>query len=59
MVLIVSVFEHSLSIDYDKSIDLLYASVAVVLVAVALFVTHLSSHHDGENKKARHEEAKE
>ena len=59
MVLIVSVFEHSLSIDYDQSIDLLYASVAVVLVAVALYVTHLSIHHDGENKKARHEEAKE
>lgn len=53
MVLIVSVFEHSLSIDYDKSIDLLYASVAVVLVAVALYVTHLSNHKEvgGEKEK--------
>ncbi len=61
MVLIVSVFEHSLSIDYDKSIDLLYASVAVVLVAVALYVTHLSNHKDGEGKKDKHkqEEAEE
>ena len=59
MVLIVSVFEHSLSIDYDKSIDLLYASVAVVLVAVALYVTHLSSHNDSENKKGKREEVKE
>ena len=46
MVLIVSVFEHSLSIDYDKSVDLLYASVAVVLVALALYVTHLSNHKE-------------
>lgn len=51
MVLIVSVFEHSLSIDYDKSIDLLYASVAVVLVAVALYVTHLSNHKEGSKEK--------
>lgn len=51
MVLIVSVFEHSLSIDYDQSIDLLYASVAVVLVAIALYVTHLSNHNDKKEKK--------
>lgn len=46
MVLIVSVFEHSLSVDYQQSVDLLYASVAVVLVALALYVTHLSGHKD-------------
>lgn len=51
MVLIVSVFEHSLSINYDKPIDLLYASVAVVLVALALYVTHLSNNHKGETGK--------
>lgn len=51
MVLIVSVFEHSLSINYDKPIDLLYASVAVVLVALALYVTHLSNSHKGESGK--------
>ena len=52
MVLIVSIFEHSLSIDFDKSIDLLYASVAVVLVALALYITHLSNHKEvGEKKK--------
>ena len=61
MVLIVSVFEHSLSIDYDKSIDLLYVSVAVVLVALALYVTHLSNHKEGggKEKKAKKEEAEE
>ncbi len=57
MVLIVSVFEHSLSIDYDQSIDLLYASVAVVLVAVALYVTHLSNHkEEGEKRTKKHQE---
>lgn len=53
MVLIVSVFEHSLNINYDQSIDLLYASVAVVLVAVALYVTHLSNHKEGMGKKGK------
>jgi len=51
MVLIVSVFEHSLSIDYDKSVDLVYGSVAVVLVALALYVTHLSNHKSKTEKK--------
>jgi uncharacterized membrane protein YqhA len=51
MVLIVSVFEHSLSINYDQPIDLLYASVAVVLVALALYVTHLSNHKEDAGKK--------
>ena len=51
MVLIVSVFEHSLSIDYDQSVDLLYGSVAVVLVALALYVTHLSNNKGKMEKK--------
>lgn len=51
MVLIVSVFEHSLSIDYDQSVDLLYAAVAVVLVALALYVTHFSNHKEAKKKK--------
>lgn len=54
MVLIVSIFEHSLSIDFNSSVDLLYAAIAVVLVAVALYVTHLSSHKD--DKKVESEE---
>ena len=59
MVLIVSVFEHSLSINYNQPIDLLYASVAVVLVAVALYVTHLSNHNDEKGKKSKTKEQKE
>ena len=59
MVLIVSVFEHSLSINYDQPIDLLYASVAVVLVALALYVTHLSNHSDAKGKKSKSKEADE
>lgn len=52
MVLIVSVFEHSLSIDYDQSVDLLYAAVAVVLVALALYVTHLSNHKEEKKRNS-------
>lgn len=56
MVLIVSVFEHSLSIDYDKSVDLLYGSGAVVLVALALYVTHLSNQKNEMRGKDQEEE---
>lgn len=56
MVLIVSVFEHSLSIDYDKSVDLLFGSVAVVLVALALYITHLSNHKGKVEKKDHQQE---
>ena len=56
MVLIVSVFEHSLSIDYDKSVDLLYGSVAVVLVAAALYITHLSNKHEVKKKEEQEDE---
>ena len=56
MVLIVSVFEHSLNIGFDKSVDLLYGSSAVVLVALALYVTHLSNKHGEDTVKAEDEE---
>ena len=59
MVLIVSVFEHSLSIDYDQSVDLLYGSVAVVLVALALYITHLSNHNSEMEKKDHQQEETE
>ena len=59
MVLIVSVFEHSLSIDYDQSVDLLYGSVAVVLVALALYVTHLSNNKGKMEKKDHQQEGNE
>lgn len=51
MLLIVSVFEHSLKISYSESIDLLYASIAVVLVAIALYFTHLSNHKEEPRKR--------
>lgn len=59
MVLIVSVFEHSLNIGFDKSVDLLYGSIAVVLVALALYVTHLSNKHGEDTVKAEDEEEAE
>ena len=51
MLLIVSEFEHSLKISYSESIDLLYASIAVVLVAIALYFTHLSNHKEEPRKR--------
>lgn len=47
MVLIVSVFEHSLNINFENAWDLLKLAVGVVLIAIALYLTHLS--HKGHN----------
>lgn len=50
MVLIVSVFEHSLNTTFDSPMDLLQLSIGVVLVALALFLTHLSHKSKDEEK---------
>ena len=59
MVLIVSVFEHSLSIGYERTVDLLYASVAVVLVALALYITHLSNRKEETKRKDKQQPEEE
>ncbi|MDR1395199.1 MAG: YqhA family protein, partial [Deltaproteobacteria bacterium] len=49
MILIVSFFEHSLSIAYTSSQDLLFLGLSILLVSGGLLLTHLqhyfSSHH--------------
>lgn len=50
MVLIVSVFEHSLNTTFKSPWDLLQLAIGVVLIAAALFLTHLS-HKDKKNKE--------
>lgn len=53
MVLIVSLFEHSLKISYESAIDLLYLAVGVVLVAGALFLAHAGSKHEAHEEKKK------
>jgi len=47
MILIVSFFEESLSIEYKNALDLLYLGVGIILIAGALFLTHLK--HKGKD----------
>ncbi|MDL2291165.1 YqhA family protein [Desulfovibrio sp. OttesenSCG-928-F20] len=60
MILIVSFFEKSLSIDYQSALDLLYLGVGILLVSGALFLTHAgyTNHSDHEkDQKAEKGEA--
>ena len=45
MILIVSFFEHSLSIKYEGVTDLLYLGVGILLISGALFLTHVHAKH--------------
>jgi uncharacterized membrane protein YqhA len=51
MILIVSLFEHSLQITYDSVTDLLYLGICIILISAALYLTHLG--HG--NNKHKHE----
>ncbi|MDR2651687.1 MAG: YqhA family protein [Prevotellaceae bacterium] len=45
MILIVSFFEHSLDIHYKSISDLLFLGAGILLIAVALFLTHAHKKH--------------
>jgi uncharacterized membrane protein YqhA len=49
MILIVSLFEHSLQIKYDTVTDLLYLGICIILISAALYLTHLG--HGNNHKK--------
>lgn len=51
MVLIVSLFKHSLTLTYESSADLLYLAIAIVLVAGALYIAHASPHGHKEHEE--------
>ena len=53
MVLIVSVFEYSLKAEFRTAQDILYLAIGVVLVALSLYLTHLS--HKTEKPKEKKE----
>ena len=40
MILIVTLFEHTLTIDIKQPLDLLYMGLAIALIGVALYFTH-------------------
>ena len=54
MILIVSFFEHSLHIHYDGIKDLLYLGVGILLISVALYLTHAG--HGKHHGKGHHKE---
>lgn len=54
MVLIVSVFEYSLKAEFSTARDILYLAIGVVLVALSLYLTHLS--HKTEKVEEKKEE---
>ncbi len=45
MVLIVTFFKHSIEVEYGNVNDLLKLGVGIVLIALALFITHKSHQH--------------
>ncbi|MDR1594421.1 MAG: YqhA family protein [Prevotellaceae bacterium] len=45
MILIVSFFEHSLKIKYANISDLLFLGIGILLIAAALFLTHVHGKH--------------
>ncbi|MDR2410447.1 MAG: YqhA family protein [Bacteroidales bacterium] len=47
MILIVSFFEHSLDIKYENISDLMFLGIGILLIAVALFLTHAHGKHKG------------
>ncbi|MDR0680953.1 MAG: YqhA family protein, partial [Dysgonamonadaceae bacterium] len=51
MILIVSFFEHSLNIKYENISDLLFLGIGILLIAVALFLTHAHGKHKEKNIK--------
>ncbi|MDR1552818.1 MAG: YqhA family protein [Prevotellaceae bacterium] len=46
MILIVSFFKHSLDIHYENISDLLFLGAGILLIAVALFLTHVHKNKD-------------
>ncbi len=55
MIMIVTLFEHTLHMTLSAPIDLLYLGAAIALVGVALYLSHAgegAGHGDAENKDA-------
>ena len=51
MILIVSFFEHSLSLKYESIMDLLLLGVGILLISAALFLTHARVEHKSKGEK--------
>lgn len=59
MVLIVAFFKHTLELSKDQwePITLLYLSIGILLIAAALYLTHKSSSHEGDENGDEEEAA--
>jgi uncharacterized membrane protein YqhA len=42
-ILIVTLFEHAVAVDVETPIELIYFATAILLVALALYITHLAT----------------
>jgi uncharacterized membrane protein YqhA len=51
MILIVSFFEHSLNIKYESINELLLLGIGILLIATALFLTHVHGGHKHKEKE--------
>jgi uncharacterized membrane protein YqhA len=55
MILVVTFFEKSILMDFQTPLDLLYFAVGVLLVALALYFSHMALSHKAEHEDAGHE----
>jgi uncharacterized membrane protein YqhA len=51
MILIVTLFEEAIKMHMDEPLDLLYLGASIALIGLALYLTHASESHDGEEEK--------
>lgn len=52
LILIVKFFESTLVFEFGRSIELLYLSIGILMVATALYLAHVKSHSEVQNPKS-------
>jgi uncharacterized membrane protein YqhA len=50
MILIVTLFEHAITMKLDQALDLLYLGVGIAMIGLALYLTHASEGHKEHGK---------
>jgi uncharacterized membrane protein YqhA len=51
MILIVTLFEHAITMKIDQALDLLYLGVGIAMIGLALYLTHASEGHKEHGKE--------
>jgi len=55
MILIVTLFEHAITMKIEQALDLLYLGVGIATVGLALYLTHASEEHKEHGKGERND----